>query len=118
MCGTTKKLCPFEIETLPLDAEAGKRLNFQNIESGLWRVPVCGQKARIWMGMEACARLAEVRSVMASASVIASGLAPIIMGFLIDADVSLERQAVACLVYTVLASAVATRVRSEVPDPV
>ena len=63
------------------------------------------------------ARLAEVRSVMASASVIASGLAPIIMGFLIDAGVSLERQAVACLLYTVLASAIATQVRSGAPDP-
>lgn len=60
------------------------------------------------------ARLAEVRSVMASASVIASGLAPIVMGFLIDAGVSLERQALACLLYTVLASGLATRVR---PDP-
>jgi MFS family permease len=58
------------------------------------------------------ARLAEVRSVMASASVIASGLAPIIMGFLIDAGVSLEQQAVVCLLYTVLASGLATRVRS------
>ena len=63
------------------------------------------------------ARLAEVRSVMASASVIASGLAPIIMGFLIDAGVSLQRQAVACLLYTVLASAIATQVRSGAPDP-
>lgn len=63
------------------------------------------------------ARLAEVRSVMASARVIASGLAPIIMGYLIDAGVSLEAQAIACLIYTVVASGVATRVRADVPDP-
>lgn len=61
-------------------------------------------------------RLAEVRSVMASASVIASGLAPIIMGFLVDAGVSLELQAVACLIYTLLASAVAAQVRSDAPE--
>jgi len=60
------------------------------------------------------ARLAEVRSVLASASVIASGLAPIVMGFLIDAGVSLELQAAVCLLYTVLASVVATQVRSGV----
>lgn len=61
------------------------------------------------------ARLAEVRATLASASVIASGLAPIVMGFVIDAGVSLSRQAEICLVYTVLASAVAHRVRHYAP---
>jgi hypothetical protein len=40
---------------LPFDVETGERLNFQDIESGLWRVPVCGQKARIRIEMKGCA---------------------------------------------------------------
>ena len=60
-------------------------------------------------------RLAEVRATLASASVIASGLAPIIMGFVLDAGVDLSQQAGACLIYTVLASLLARRVRHHAP---
>src|SRR5690242_15214613 len=55
MCGMTKKAVPFEIETLPFNVGTGKRLNFQNIESDLWLVPVRGQKARIRIEMNGCA---------------------------------------------------------------
>jgi MFS family permease len=61
------------------------------------------------------ARLAEVRSTLASAGVIASGLAPIMMGYLIDGGISLSRQAAVCLVYTMVASLVAFRVRHHAP---
>jgi len=57
------------------------------------------------------ARLAEVRAKVASASVIASGLAPIVMGYLIDDGVTLSRQAEVCLVYILGASLIARRVR-------
>ncbi len=61
------------------------------------------------------ARLAEVRASVASASVIASGLAPIVMGYLIDAGVALSRQAAVCLVYILAASLIARRVRHFAP---
>lgn len=61
------------------------------------------------------ARLAEVRSTLASASVIASGLAPIMMGYLIDGGISLSSQAAVCLVYTMVASLVAFRVQHHAP---
>ena len=60
-------------------------------------------------------RLAEIRSTLASASVIASGLAPIMMGYLIDGGMSLSLQAAVCLVYTAVASLVAFRVRHHAP---
>jgi MFS family permease len=66
----------------------------------------------LWVELYGPARLAEVRSTVSAANVIASGTAPSVMGWLIDANVSLSLQAVACLAFIVTASIIATRVRT------
>jgi len=64
----------------------------------------------LWMELFGSARLAEVRATVASASVIASGVAPSIMGLLIDWGVQLSVQAALCLAYVLFASVIAWRV--------
>ncbi|MGE0225030.1 MAG: nitrate/nitrite transporter [Acetobacteraceae bacterium] len=66
----------------------------------------------LWMELFGSARLGEVRATVASASVIASGTSPTIMGYGIDWGIALSTQAMGLLVFVVLASAVATRVRA------
>jgi MFS family permease len=65
----------------------------------------------LWMELYGPERLAEIRATAASGSVIASGVAPTLMGWLIDAGVSLTAQAVGCLAYTVLAILLVRHVR-------
>jgi MFS family permease len=69
----------------------------------------------LWVELYGPERLAEVRSTVAAANVIASGTAPTLMGFLIDAGVPLAIQANACLVFIIVASLVARRVRIYAP---
>ena len=64
----------------------------------------------LWMELYGAERLAEIRSIAASGSVIASGVAPTLMGWLIDAGVSLTAQAVGCLAYTLVAILLVGRV--------
>jgi MFS family permease len=65
----------------------------------------------LWMELYGPERLAEIRATAASGSVIASGVAPTLMGWLIDAGVSLTAQAAGCLAYTVLAILLVRHVR-------
>ncbi len=65
----------------------------------------------LWVELFGPERLAEVRASVTAANVVASGVAPSMMGYLIDAGVSLSTQADACLAFIVLASLAATRVR-------
>jgi MFS family permease len=64
----------------------------------------------LWVELYGPERLAEVRSSVEAANVIASGTSPIIMGYLIDAGVPLSAQAACCLAYIVAASWIARRV--------
>jgi MFS family permease len=86
---------------------------------GIWGVPVfliatgitngitATLLTALWIELYGPARLAEVRSSVESANVIATALSPIIMGVLIDAGVFLSVQAVAGLVYVVATSLLA-----------
>ncbi len=65
----------------------------------------------LWVELYGPERLAEVRATVSAANVIASGVAPSLMGYLIDAGVTLSAQAGGCLAFIVLASCAATRVR-------
>jgi MFS family permease len=89
-----------------------------------WGVPLClipigisgGIAATLltalWVELYGPERLAEVRSTVEAANVLASGTSPIIMGYLIDAGVPLAVQAGACLAYILGASWVARRVEA------
>jgi MFS family permease len=61
----------------------------------------------MWVELYGPERLAEIRSLTTALSVLATGLSPTIMGWLIDAHVALTSQAVGCLVYTVAAGLIA-----------
>ncbi|MBF2714330.1 MFS transporter [Agrobacterium vitis] len=65
----------------------------------------------LWVNLFGPLELARVRSLVEAGTVVASGASPIIMGFLIDSGVSLERQALGCFVYTILASMMASAVK-------
>jgi MFS family permease len=64
----------------------------------------------LWVELYGPALLARVRSAVEAALVVASGASPIVMGFLIDWGVPLRDQAAGCLVYILIASALATRI--------
>ncbi|BCH61486.1 MFS transporter [Agrobacterium vitis] len=65
----------------------------------------------LWVELFGATELARVRSAVEAGSVIASGASPVIMGLLIDAGFPLSWQALACCVYTVLASIIAIGVQ-------
>lgn len=69
----------------------------------------------LWVDLYGPRRLAEVRSTVGAANVIASGTAPTVMGYLIDFGIPLSTQAAACLGYIVLASWIVRRVRAYGP---
>lgn len=58
---------------------------------------------------------ARVRSAVEAGTVIASGASPVIMGVLIDHQVTLRLQAMLCLIYIVSASLLATRIKTDEP---
>jgi hypothetical protein len=64
----------------------------------------------LWVELYGPALLARVRSAVEAALVVASGASPIVMGFLIDWGVPLRDQAAGCLIYILIASALATRI--------
>jgi predicted MFS family arabinose efflux permease len=64
----------------------------------------------LWVELYGPALLARVRSAVEAALVVASGASPIVMGFLIDWGVPLRDQAAGCLLYILIASALATRI--------
>jgi len=64
----------------------------------------------LWVELYGAESLAEVRSTVEAANVMASGTSPTIMGFLLDMGVPLSAQAGACLAYILLASWIARRV--------
>lgn len=61
----------------------------------------------MWVELYGPERLAEIRSLTTALSVLATGLSPTLMGWLIDAHVALASQAVGCLAYTVAAALLA-----------
>ena len=63
----------------------------------------------LWVDLYGPAQLGRVRSSVEAATVVASGASPIVMGLLIDRGVPLGAQALGCLAYIVLASALASR---------
>jgi predicted MFS family arabinose efflux permease len=65
----------------------------------------------LWVDLFGPLELSRVRSFVEAGTVLASGASPIIMGLLIDADVSLESQAVGCFFCAVLASMMASTVK-------
>jgi MFS family permease len=67
----------------------------------------------LWMALYGPGRLAEVRALAGAGSVIASGVAPSLMGWLVDGGVGLDAQAGGCLAFIVAASLCATRVRAK-----
>ncbi len=87
-----------------------------------WGVPLClvpigisgGIAATLltalWVELYGPDRLAEVRSTVEAANVIASGTSPIVMGYLIDIGVPLSAQGFVCLGYILAASWIARRV--------
>ncbi|HEY4163023.1 MAG TPA: MFS transporter [Dongiaceae bacterium] len=72
----------------------------------------------LWVELYGPSMLARVRSLVEAALVVASGASPVIMGLLIDRGVPLRAQAAACLVYTLVASGLATRIPGRPPGPV
>jgi predicted MFS family arabinose efflux permease len=71
----------------------------------------------LWVELYGPSMLARVRSLVEAALVVASGASPVIMGLLIDRGVPLRAQAAACLVYTLVASGLATRIPGRPPGP-
>lgn len=69
----------------------------------------------LWVQLFGPAQLARVRSAVEAGTVIASGASPVIMGVLIDHHVTLQLQALLCLIYIAGASLLATRIREEEP---
>jgi predicted MFS family arabinose efflux permease len=64
----------------------------------------------LWVDLFGTKDLARVRSVVEAGAVLASGASPVIMGLLIDAGIPLDRQALACCAYSVVASVAAAGV--------
>ncbi|WP_244136225.1 MFS transporter [Burkholderia vietnamiensis] len=62
----------------------------------------------LWVEMYGPQHLARVRSSVEAASVLATGLAPVVMGKLIDAGVALSTQAGGCLIAVIVVSWVST----------
>ncbi|MGK3137939.1 MFS transporter [Pantoea trifolii] len=69
----------------------------------------------LWVQLFGPAQLARVRSAVEAGTVIASGASPVIMGVLIDHQVTLRLQAMLCLIYIVSASLLATRIKTDEP---
>ncbi|ESZ67712.1 major facilitator transporter [Mesorhizobium sp. L103C119B0] len=69
----------------------------------------------LWVDLYGTAQLGRVRSSVEAANVVASGAAPVVMGVLLDMGVPLSTQALGCLVYVVGASALASRLKREMP---
>ncbi|RVA11446.1 MFS transporter, partial [Mesorhizobium sp. M7D.F.Ca.US.004.03.1.1] len=65
----------------------------------------------LWVELFGPDRLGGVRSIAESGNVIASGLAPAIIGSLVDCGVTMRTQAFGCLVYILVASALAQTLR-------
>ena len=63
--------------------------------------------AALWVELYGPDMLARVRSAVEAALVVASGAAPVLMGYLIDWGAPLSDQALGCLAYIVLASLLA-----------
>lgn len=70
----------------------------------------------LWVQLFGPAQLARVRSAVEAGMVVVSGASPVIMGVLIDHQVTLRLQAMLCLIYIVSASLLATRIKADVPD--
>lgn len=65
----------------------------------------------LWVQLFGPKQLARVRSAVEAGTVLASGISPMIMGMLIDNNVTLKMQSLGCLIYIILASILATKVR-------
>ncbi len=72
----------------------------------------------LWVQLFGSAQLAKVRSAVEAGTVLASGASPVIMGVLIDHNVTLRIQAMICLVFILAASLVATRVQVGCPEDI
>ncbi|MDE4776266.1 MFS transporter [Klebsiella pneumoniae] len=72
----------------------------------------------LWVQLFGSAQLAKVRSTVEAGAVLASGASPVIMGVLIDHNVTLRIQAMICLVFILAASLVATRVQVGCPKDI
>lgn len=72
----------------------------------------------LWVQLFGSAQLAKVRSAVEAGTVLASGASPVIMGVLIDHNVTLRIQALICLVFILAASLVATRVQVASPEDI
>ncbi|OIN35723.1 MFS transporter [Salmonella enterica subsp. enterica serovar Sarajane] len=70
----------------------------------------------LWVQLFGPAQLARVRSAVEAGTVIASGASPVIMGVLIDHQVTLRLQAMLCLIYIVSVSLLATRIKADALD--
>ena len=70
----------------------------------------------LWVQLFGPAQLAQMRSAVEAGRVIASGASLVIMGVLIDHQVTLRLQAMLCLIYIVIASPLATRIKIDEPD--
>ncbi|MCK0552030.1 MFS transporter [Pantoea ananatis] len=66
----------------------------------------------LWVQLFGPALLAKVRSAVEAGTVIASGASPVIMGVLIDHHVSLRSQALMCLIFIIIASLTASRIKT------
>jgi len=66
----------------------------------------------LWVQLFGPALLAKVRSAVEAGTVIASGASPVIMGVLIDHNVSMRSQALACLIFIIAASLTASRIKT------
>ena len=64
----------------------------------------------IWVELYGVQQLARVRSSVAAADVVASGISPVAMGWLIDVGVPLSRQALICIAGLIVVSLLARRV--------
>jgi len=72
----------------------------------------------LWVQLFGPAQLAKVRSAVEAGTVLASGASPVIMGVLIDHHVTLRIQALICLVFILVASLAATRVKAASPEDI
>jgi MFS family permease len=70
----------------------------------------------LWVELYGPDMLARVRSTVEAGLIVASGAAPLVMGYLLDLGVPLRIQALGCLIYIALASAFAVRI-SRMPAP-
>jgi MFS family permease len=117
------RLLPFFL--FPLGFAAGVLAIFTNSLAVPFYLAAMGISAGIssvmatslWVELYGVQHLARVRSSVAAADVVASGLSPVAMGWLIDHGIPVSKQAILCVGGLVFVSLLSRRVRRLMPAP-